>query len=81
MYAAPDYPVFVDGRTDLYDDEILGEWLDTMNGRGWQATFDKWDIRLVVIEKDSPLAALLRQDPGWRETHTDDMAAIFEKAA
>ncbi|MCC7209238.1 MAG: hypothetical protein IT323_18140 [Anaerolineae bacterium] len=81
MYAAPDYPVFVDGRTDLYDDEILGEWLDAMNGRGWQDTFARWNIRLVVIEKDSPLAALLRQDPGWRETHTDRMAAVFERAA
>lgn len=79
MFAAPQFPVFVDGRTDLYDDALLTEWLNTLLARDWQATFAKWNIRLVVIEKDSALAGVLRAEPGWREVHQDAKAAIFRR--
>ena len=81
MYAAPEYLVFVDGRTDLYDDSVLREWLNTIQGRDWREPFARWDIRLVVIERDSPLALLLRAESGWRETYTDERAAVFERDA
>ncbi|MBX3083562.1 MAG: hypothetical protein KF716_18155 [Anaerolineae bacterium] len=79
MFAAPQFPVFVDGRTDLYDDALLTEWLNTTLGKDWQQTFAKWNIRLVVIEKDSALAGILRTDPAWREVYTDEKAAVFQK--
>lgn len=81
MFAAPQFPVFVDGRTDLYDDALLTEWLNTTLGKDWQQTFAKWNIRLVVIEKDSALAGILRTDPAWREVYTDEKAAVFQKAS
>ncbi|MEP7284211.1 MAG: hypothetical protein ABI947_00425 [Chloroflexota bacterium] len=80
MYAAPQYPVFVDGRTDLYDDDLLNEWLHTAQGHNWQQTFDKWQIRLAVIEQDSPLAEVLRSQPTWKEVYHDKMASIFQQA-
>lgn len=79
MFAAPQYPVFVDGRTDLYDDALLRQWLDTMNGQNWRETFAQYGIRLVVIERDSALAGLLRGDSGWREVYTDAKATIFQR--
>jgi len=79
MFAAPEYPVFVDGRTDLYDDSLLTQWLQTMQGERWQETFDQWGIRLAIIERDSPLAKLLRQEPGWKEVYQDKQAAIFQR--
>jgi hypothetical protein len=27
LWELPEYPVFIDGRTDLYDDELVEEWL------------------------------------------------------
>src|SRR5260221_12402143 len=81
MFAAPTYPVFVDGRTDLYDDTLLNQWLETTQAQNWQQTFDQWKIRLVVIEKDSPLAQTLRQNANWTEVHTDNLAAIFTQKA
>jgi hypothetical protein len=78
MFAAPQYPVFVDGRTDLYDDELLGEWLNAALGKDWRSTFEKWGIRLVVIERDSALAGLLRTEPDWKEIYTDKQAAVFQ---
>ncbi|HLY28236.1 MAG TPA: hypothetical protein VKQ72_17955, partial [Aggregatilineales bacterium] len=79
MFAAPQYPVFVDGRTDLYDDVLLTQWRDAEVGHDWQQTFAQWNIRLAVIEKDSPLAGALRQDSGWKQVHTDNLSAIFER--
>ncbi len=81
MFAAPAYPVFVDGRTDLYDDAILTEWRAAITGNNWQHTFDLYGIRLVVIEQNAPLAVILRGDPAWRESYKDDQAAVFEKVA
>ena len=79
MFAAPQYKVFVDGRTDLYDDKILTEWRLAMLGEGWQSTFATYGIRLVVVEKDAPLVRILRADPGWRQIYTDTQSAVFEK--
>ncbi len=79
MFAAPEYPVFVDGRTDLYDDEILSQWLDAETGRNWQPVFEKWNIQLAVIERDSTLAQLLRKEPAWKEVYQDTQASIFQR--
>jgi hypothetical protein len=77
MFAAPAYPVFVDGRTDLYDDTLLTQWLRTVQGEDWRQTFAQYDIKLVVIEQESPLAKLLRQEPGWKEAQPDQKSSVF----
>lgn len=79
LFTTPQYKVFVDGRTDLYDDLILTEWRLTLLGQNWEQTFQKYGIRLVVIEKDVPLVAQLQSAPGWRLTYSDSQAVIFER--
>ncbi|HSS98863.1 MAG TPA: hypothetical protein VLK33_17630, partial [Terriglobales bacterium] len=58
MYFLPDYPVFVDGRTDLYGDDFLSnDYLKTATGGpGWRDTLDKYGVNLVVVEAQSGLA-------------------------
>jgi hypothetical protein len=74
-----EYPVFVDGRTDLYGDDILGQWITVIQaGQGWQGILDKWKIRLILIEPGRPLAAALPQD-GWKMLYQDDQALIFSR--
>jgi hypothetical protein len=73
----PGYLSFVDGRTDLFDDAILEEYLDTWRGSdGWQEVLSKWGIRTVLIETDSPLARELLRE-GWTAVHEDDQATVF----
>ena len=79
MFAAPQYPVFVDGRTDLYGSAVLDQWRVAYSGGDWQPLFQQWGIRLVVIEQDNLLAAILRHDPNWQEAYTDKQASIFIK--
>jgi hypothetical protein len=77
LFAAPDFPVFVDGRTDLYDDELLTEWLRAYTGAAWREVFTRWSIDLVVIERESVLAALLRDSTDWQEAYSDSISAVF----
>jgi hypothetical protein len=74
-----DYPVFVDGRTDLYSDDLLTEWLNTMGaGKGWQDTLEKWDIGLVLIEPEWALAKLL-PTAGWQLLYEDQSSVLFQR--
>ncbi|MBZ0320913.1 MAG: hypothetical protein K8L91_31150 [Anaerolineae bacterium] len=81
IFAVPDIPVFVDGRTDLYDDSFLKDYFRaTLGTKEWRKPLDKYDIRLVVVDKTSALATLLREKPDeWGLVHEDDLAAIFER--
>ncbi len=74
-----DYPVFVDGRTDLYSDELLSEWLNTINATDdWQDTLKKWDIGLVLIEPNWPLAKVLPSE-GWQMLFEDNHSVLFSR--
>ncbi|NDJ62639.1 MAG: hypothetical protein GYB67_16060, partial [Chloroflexi bacterium] len=78
LWALPDYPVFVDGRTDLYGDTFLIRYLQTTTARpGWRETLDEYGINLVVVENGGGLALQLREEPGWQLDYEDDLAALF----
>jgi hypothetical protein len=76
----PDYPVYIDGRTDLYDDAFIRRYIEVMvANEGWSQILDNDGINLVVIETDSTLAKFLRQNPAWTELYRDKMAVIFAR--
>ena len=83
MFALPDYPVFVDGRTDLYGDEFLTEYLRAALGDPeWRKVFAEYGINLVVIETGSGLANVLLEEPDWKQIYPtgqyeDDQAVVF----
>ncbi len=79
-FAAPETPVFVDGRTDLYDDEFLRQYLDISLLRdGWAEALDRLAVDFVAIEANSVLASGLRMLPArWAEQQFDDgRSALF----
>lgn len=77
LWALPEYPVFVDGRADLYGNEILSQWWQVVNGEesGWHV-LERWNIRLILLEPSWPV---VRELParGWVELYRDDRAVIF----
>jgi hypothetical protein len=76
----PDYPVFVDGRTDLYGDDFMHEYISIyVANEGWQALLDAHDIQFAIIEQDSVLAKFLKLSSDWQEVFRDDMAVIFTR--
>lgn len=77
MYHAPEYPVYIDGRTDLYGDFVLEYVKIAFAEDGWREALDTSAINLVVVETGSPLAKVLMTDADWQVDYTDDLASIF----
>jgi len=74
----PDYRVFVDGRTDLYGDEFLRQYLGVRLGRpGFEETLAAYDVNLILVYPDDALAAQLACAGGWEEVYRDEVAAIW----
>jgi len=79
VWALPEMPVFVDGRTDVYD-EFLSEYVQVMFIRpGWQQVLDRYNVRLAVMERDNLLAMMLATQPEWRLAYSDDQAVIYTR--
>jgi len=74
----PTYPVYADGRTDVYDDAFLREYLSiTLGQPGFDDKLRQRNIGFVLIEADSVLANWLAHDATWREAYRDKMAVVF----
>jgi hypothetical protein len=81
IWALPEYPVFVDGRADLHQDEIILTWYSAYNGsEGWQAVFDEWDIGFVVVEPTAPLIKDLKW-ANWDLLYEDEVAVVYSRPA
>jgi hypothetical protein len=71
--------VFVDGRTDLYGDGLLSEWLSIANAEdGWQRKLDGWDVKLVLLEPTWALSKVLPAQ-GWHLLYQDDVSVLYSK--
>jgi hypothetical protein len=78
LWNLPGYPVFVDGRTDLYNDELLGEYLEISAGEsGAQNLLGAHSVNLVLVEVDSGLSRKLEASQDWRRTFRSDLATVF----
>jgi hypothetical protein len=78
-WALPQYPVFIDGRADLYGDDLMKSWLDVVNGSdNGIKTLDQWHVKIILLEPASPilqkLAAL-----GWQQAYKDDKSVIWTR--
>lgn len=74
----PEYRVFVDGRTDLYGDAFLREYLSIQLGRpGFEERLDLYDVRFVLTYPDDILSQQLACTGRWREVYRDGVAAIW----
>ncbi len=76
----PEYPVFIDGRTDVYSPTVLADYLDlSAGGPGAVQTLTDYGINLVLVETGSPLAAQLAVDAGWQQLYGDETAVVFAR--
>jgi hypothetical protein len=74
----PDYRVFVDGRTDLYGDDLLRQYLEVQLGRpGFQDVLAEYDVNLVLTYPDDGLSLQLACSGEWEEVYRDEVAVIW----
>jgi hypothetical protein len=80
IYRYPQMPVFVDGRTDLYGDAIIQEWLMAARANeGWQDTMKKWNIDTILLEKGQPIVRELAKN-GWVNRYDDGLAVVYTRS-
>lgn len=73
------YPVFIDGRAqDVYTPDFITQYANTVSGTpGWRDTFERYGIRLALIQPDTALADALRHTPGWTVGYEDMQSVVF----
>jgi hypothetical protein len=79
IWAAPQYPDFVDGRGDVF------EWSGVLREYGAWAMLEanpnlllnKYNINFCLLTAQSPMAHVLPLLPNWKEVYSDNDSAIF----
>ncbi len=76
----PDYRVYIDGRADVYGDSFIFNYINIYRAEpGWEDKLSNQDIRIVLVEANSPLAGMLRQNSAWKTAYTDNFSNIFTR--
>jgi hypothetical protein len=79
MYALPEIPVGIDGRTIIHGQQrVLRNWSTVYGRAGWQDDPELLRARLVILPKDCPLSGLLAHDARFRRVYGDQVAVVFQ---
>lgn len=81
IWRMPRLLVSMDGRGNIHDPETVKRAFDTWNGKpGWTSDQELQSSRLVIAERDLPLAQLLRLDSRWKIAYEDAISVVFVRA-
>ncbi len=81
IWNAPSIPVFVDSRTDIFEDHgILADDLKALNMNDSLAILDRYHIGCALLSPDQQLVYLLRNTPGWNVRYSDATSTLMVRA-
>jgi len=77
IWHLPDYPVAIDGRTDVYGDRM--DELFTLTSRGVSYRDDPYlnESRLILLQQKNILVKFLTADPRFELVYQDGLAVVF----
>lgn len=80
MWYMPDYPVAIDGRNDLYGDDLDRIFLATQDADTSYAT-DPYlnEAGVVLLDSHLPLAKILTIDPRFQLVFHDEIATVYAR--
>lgn len=81
IWAAPEYPVFIDGRADVY------EWAGVLADYGSWATLqsdpnsllERYGINFCLLTRESPMAHVMPLLHNWKTVYSDNSSIVFER--
>jgi hypothetical protein len=77
----PEYPVYIDGRADLYGDDVKIPYFKLMQAEiPLQSHPGFAQAQTILFEADSPLAQALETLPGFRVAYKDEQALVLVRA-
>lgn len=73
----PEYPVFIDGRADLYGEELIRQWQQITQAapQAWEL-LDSWQVQIVLLEPDQPIVQVLI-GRGWQIAYQDQLSILL----
>lgn len=77
-----DIPPFIDGRSDMYGDDFLKEFLEALELKtpdSLEKLLHKYNIEWTLLPPNSPAVALLDHLPEWRRLYADTIAVVHVK--
>jgi hypothetical protein len=77
IWYLPQYPVAIDGRNDLYGDELDRIMYDSSQGESYTSDPYLNEAGLVLLSKKLPLASLLTIDSRFRLVYQDGISVVF----
>jgi hypothetical protein len=79
----PKYRVFIDGRFQVYGEEVLLDYLTISRAAArWEELLNRYAVDVVICSKSSHLRlieALRLAEARWARVFQDDMTVIFRK--
>jgi hypothetical protein len=80
MWYMPDYPVAIDGRNDLYGDQLDELFYASQSAEPGYTT-DPYlnEAGIVLLSADLPLAKVLTADSRFQLIYQDQMAVAFAR--
>ena len=77
----PQTKVLVDDRHDLYGSRFFKDYERVMFVQtGWDKLLDEKNVNWLLLQKNSTLATMLGQTPGWKLIHGDGTAVLFQRS-
>jgi hypothetical protein len=78
----PATKVMVDDRHDLYGEAFFKDYLKVIRVEpGWDEILNQYQVGVVLVPTDSPLAAALGRTPQWTVTYKDATATLFARGS
>ncbi|MFZ5640015.1 MAG: hypothetical protein ACOY4Q_04925 [Bacillota bacterium] len=76
----PENKVFVDGRTDIYEDRVLPDYIEILNLRpGGYRLLQKYNPDYILLKRDAALNQLLDAKGDWRLIYEDEVAKLYRR--
>jgi hypothetical protein len=75
---------FIDGRSDLYRDAFIEQYLTAIglrSDKGLEKLLEKYKVAWTLLPPSLPAVALLDRLPGWRRVYEDEVAVVHARTA
>src|SRR5262249_14832465 len=82
-FSAPDLPVFVDPRIEIFPQDVWDDYFTVEAGReGWAQTLDRWNVRVLVLHPywAAGLLSVIDRDPAWHLVLRNDDGAVYARS-
>lgn len=78
LWKAPELPVFMDGRIEVYQGNVLEQHLQVSRAaQGWAEIADRYDIQFFLVRPERGITGALMESADWDLVYFDYNAARF----